>query len=108
MKALFYYCINSGEEKKVEIHVPDNLKDNEDYTKDFKTKKKQERVDKVEDHIKKRFFLQKKIGQGAYGVVFKATDRKTKEVVALKKLFGAFQDDTDSQRTFREVCYYKN
>ena len=64
---------------------------------------KQERVDKVEDHIKKRFFLQKKIGQGAYGVVFKATDRKTKEVVALKKLFGAFQDDTDSQRTFREV-----
>ena len=46
---------------------------------------KQERVDKVEDHIKKRFFLQKKIGQGAYGVVFKATDRKTKEVVTLKK-----------------------
>ena len=45
MKALFYYCINSGEEKKVEIHVPDNLKDNEDYTKDFKTKKKEE-IDK--------------------------------------------------------------
>ena len=40
MKALFYYCINSRDVKKVEIQVPNNLKDNEDYTKDFKTKKK--------------------------------------------------------------------
>ena len=60
-------------------------------------------VDKVEDHIRRRFILQKKIGQGAYGVVFKSIDRKTKETVALKKLFGAFRDDVDSQRTFREV-----
>ena len=64
---------------------------------------KEEKVDKVEPHILKRFHLQKKIGQGAYGVVFKAIDKKTKETVALKKLFGAFRDDTDSQRTFREV-----
>ena len=64
---------------------------------------KEEPVDKVESHILKRFHLQKKIGQGAYGVVFKAIDKKTKETVALKKLFGAFRDDTDSQRTFREV-----
>ena len=63
----------------------------------------EEKVDKVEEHIKKRFILQKKIGQGAYGVVFKAIDKKTKEQVALKKLFGAFQDEVDSQRTFREV-----
>ena len=35
--------------------------------------------------------------------MFKAIDKKTKETVALKKLFGAFRDDTDSQRTFREV-----
>ena len=64
---------------------------------------KEEKVDKVEAHILKRFHLQKKIGQGAYGVVFKAIDKKTKETIALKKLFGAFRDDTDSQRTFREV-----
>ena len=62
-----------------------------------------EKVDKLEEHIKNRFTIQKKVGQGAYGVVFKAIDKKTKELVALKKLFGAFQDDTDSQRTFREV-----
>jgi len=60
-------------------------------------------VDVLEDHIKRRFILQKKIGQGAYGVVFKAIDKKTKELVALKKLFDAFQDEVDSQRTFREV-----
>ena len=65
--------------------------------------KQEEPVDTVEEHIKRRFILQKKVGQGAYGVVFKAIDKKTKELVALKKLFGAFQDDTDSQRTFREV-----
>ena len=63
----------------------------------------EENVDKVEEHIKKRFIFQKKVGQGAYGVVFKVIDKKTKEQVALKKLFGAFQDEVDSQRTFREV-----
>ena len=32
--------------------------------------KQEEKVDTVEDHIKRRFILQKKVGQGAYGVVF--------------------------------------
>ena len=33
----------------------------------------------------------------AYGVVWKATCRKTKHVVALKKIFDAFQNSTDAQ-----------
>lgn len=33
----------------------------------------------------------------AYGVVWKAVDRKTREVVALKKIFDAFQNATDAQ-----------
>ena len=30
------------------------------------------------------------VGKGAYGIVWKAIDRKTKEIVALKKNFDAF------------------
>ena len=32
-------------------------------------------------------------------------DKKTKDVVALKKIFDAFQNSTDAQRTFREVMF---
>nr|XP_020025939.1 mitogen-activated protein kinase 15 isoform X3 [Castor canadensis] len=39
----------------------------------------------------------------AYGIVWKAVDRKTGEIVAIKKIFDAFRDQTDAQRTFREV-----
>jgi serine/threonine protein kinase len=46
-----------------------------------------------------------KLGKGAYAVVFKATEKKTKEVVAMKKIFDAFQNATDAQRTFREIMY---
>lgn len=60
-------------------------------------------VDNVENHILKRFHLHKKIGKGAYGVVFQATDKKTKEMIALKKLYDAFRCEVDAQRTFREV-----
>lgn len=33
----------------------------------------------------------------AYGIVWKAVDKKTKETVALKKIFDAFQNATDAQ-----------
>ena len=49
--------------------------------------------------------ITQKLGKGAYAVVFKAVDKKTKEVVALKKIFDAFQNATDAQRTFREIMY---
>jgi mitogen-activated protein kinase 15 len=37
--------------------------------------------------------------------VWKAIDKRSKEVVALKKIFDAFQNATDAQRTFREIMY---
>ena len=49
-----------------------------------------------------------KLGKGAYGVVWKAIDKQTKQVVALKKVFDAFQNATDAQRTYREVHCLKN
>lgn len=33
----------------------------------------------------------------AYGIVWKAVDRRTGEVVAIKKIFDAFKDKMDAQ-----------
>jgi mitogen-activated protein kinase 15 len=39
--------------------------------------------------------------------VWKAIDKKTKGTVAVKKVFDAFQNATDAQRTFREVIFLR-
>ncbi|XP_062266184.1 mitogen-activated protein kinase 15 isoform X2 [Platichthys flesus] len=41
----------------------------------------------------------------AYGIVWKAVDRQTGEIVAVKKIFDAFRNRTDAQRTFREIMF---
>lgn len=56
---------------------------------------------KVEPHVLKRFDLLKKVGSGAYGHVWKVQDKLTKQTLALKKIFDAFQHSTDAQRTYR-------
>jgi len=40
--------------------------------------------------------------------VWKATDRQTGQVVALKKIFDAFRNKTDAQRTFREIIFLQD
>jgi len=62
-------------------------------------------VDEVDKHVLRKYEITQKLGKGAYAVVFKAIDKKTKGVVALKKIFDAFQNATDAQRTFREIMY---
>ncbi|GMR42535.1 hypothetical protein PMAYCL1PPCAC_12730, partial [Pristionchus mayeri] len=59
----------------------------------------------VDGHIVDRFDLSKRLGKGAYGIVWKAVDKRSRETVALKKIFDAFRNQTDSQRTFREVMF---
>lgn len=49
----------------------------------------------------------KKVGSGAYGHVWKVRDRKTGEILALKKIFDAFQHSTDAQRTYREIMFLR-
>ena len=54
-------------------------------------------------HVLRKYDIQQKLGKGAYAVVFKGIDKKSKNVVAMKKIFDAFQNATDAQRTFREI-----
>ncbi|XP_030897287.1 mitogen-activated protein kinase 15 isoform X3 [Leptonychotes weddellii] len=57
----------------------------------------------VDHHVAQRYLLKRRLGKGAYGIVWKAVDRRTGEVVAIKKIFDAFRDKIDAQRTFREI-----
>lgn len=57
----------------------------------------------VDSHVEKRYSIERHIGSGAYGVVWRAVDRKTKQVVALKKVYDGFGNQQDAQRTYREV-----
>ena len=61
--------------------------------------------DDVERHVRKRFEVCQRLGKGAYGVVWKAIERRSRSTVALKKCFDAFRNGTDAQRTFREIMY---
>ncbi|KAK5581277.1 hypothetical protein RB653_001308 [Dictyostelium firmibasis] len=59
----------------------------------------------IDKHVLRKYEVLQKIGKGAYGIVWKAIDKKTKQTVALKKIFDAFQNATDAQRTFREIMF---
>ncbi|CAN0067248.1 unnamed protein product, partial [Choristocarpus tenellus] len=61
--------------------------------------------EEVDHHVLRRFEICQKLGKGAYGIVWKAVEKRTRQVVALKKCFDAFRNATDAQRTFREVMY---
>eukprot|EP00900_Chrysochromulina_parva_P024698 jgi/Chrpa1/6862/Chrysochromulina_OHIO_Genome00018204-RA len=61
--------------------------------------------EEIDRHVLRKYDVVQKLGKGAYGIVWRAMDKRTKEVVALKKIFDAFQNATDAQRTFREVMF---
>jgi len=69
-----------------------------------KNKAPQATID-VEQHVSERYDIKRRLGKGAYGIVWKAIDKKSQEVVALKKIFDAFRNATDAQRTFREIMF---
>src|SRR3990167_3966084 len=60
-------------------------------------------TEEIEPHIYMKYEIKQRLGKGAYGVVWKAVEKKTRVNVALKKVFDAFSNDTDAQRTFREI-----
>ncbi|XP_057210179.1 mitogen-activated protein kinase 15 isoform X2 [Triplophysa rosa] len=62
-------------------------------------------ITEVEEHITSKYEIKRRLGKGAYGIVWKAVDRKTGETAAVKKIFDAFRNRTDAQRTFREIMF---
>lgn len=50
-----------------------------------------------------RFSIHEVIGKGSYGVVCSATDNKTGEKVAIKKITDVFEHVSDATRILREV-----
>ena len=66
-----------------------------------------ENIERIDKQITQRYEVLQKIGKGAYGVVWKVMDKVTHRVVALKKIFGAFRNSTDAQRTYREITFLK-
>lgn len=61
--------------------------------------------EEIDKHVMRKYEIQQKLGKGAYGIVWRAVDRRTRATVALKKVFDAFQNATDAQRTFREIMF---
>lgn len=45
------------------------------------------------------------MGKGSYGVVWKAIEKRNREVVAIKKIYDAFANPIDAKRTYREVYF---
>ena len=62
-------------------------------------------IEDIDKRVHNKYEIVQKLGKGAYGVVWKATDKRSKTTVALKKIFDAFQNSTDSQRTYREIVF---
>src|SRR3990167_3076401 len=57
----------------------------------------------IEPHFERKYEILQKLGTGPYGIVWKAKERKTNSLVAIKKVLGAFHDCPDAQQTFREI-----
>lgn len=57
--------------------------------------------EEVESHILGKYSLIKKLPVEPMGMFGKSTIKKTGQDMALKKIFDAFQQSTDAQRTFR-------
>ncbi|XP_011059050.1 PREDICTED: mitogen-activated protein kinase HOG1 [Acromyrmex echinatior] len=68
-------------------------------------KKATEKVSEIDAHINKQYDIVRRLGKGAYGIVWKAIEKKSKDTVAVKKIFDAFRNQTDAQRTFREIMF---
>jgi mitogen-activated protein kinase 15 len=57
----------------------------------------------IDSSILHLYEIKKLLGSGAYGHVWKVIDKQSNNEMALKKIYGAFLNDVDAQRTYREI-----
>lgn len=71
---------------------------------------KERKVYRHDPDVTRRYRVLKKLGRGCYGIVFEAQKLNTDDdddepPYAMKKILNAFKNETDAQRTYREVSY---
>lgn len=62
----------------------------------------------LDEESDKRYTFEKVLGQGAYGVVFSAFDKKAKKYVAIKKVDDIFDTIIESKMMLREIKILQN
>lgn len=54
-----------------------------------------------------RYQRTEKIGEGTYGIVYKAIDKKTNDIIALKKIRLEYEDEGVPSTAIREISLLK-
>lgn len=65
-------------------------------------------TEEIDKHILRKYEMISRLGRGAYGIVWKSIQKSNSKTVALKKIFDAFHNATDAQRTYREIMFLES
>lgn len=66
---------------------------------------KEDSIDGLDPQVLDNYQIINKIGQGAYGQVWKVRHKLTSIVCVIKKIYDAFRNPIDAQRVYREIRY---
>lgn len=61
--------------------------------------------EEIDNDILRQYEFNQLLGRGAYGVVWKVRSKATRKHLAFKKLYHCWRNQTDAQRTYREILY---
>ena len=70
-------------------------------------KKSEINLEKEFSEISQKYKIQNLIGEGSYGIVVKAINKKTNKICAIKKLKNIISDSINSKRLLREINIFR-